>query len=251
MKLSISVKNGGAIACMAGLVAFTGSCLATAASGAGWENDISIYGWLSDISGETKSGQEFTYDIDDILDSMEMVFMGNYEGRINKWSIIADVVYLDVSDDGTTNSPAGSLTGDIDLTTWVLSGGVGYDVIQSDQARLAVVAGVRYLDLELETDLSVGGTQVNANSGSQDLLDGTIGLRGFVKLGEGWFLPYYADVGTGDSDVSYQLFGGIGYKFSWGDVRVGYRHLYIEMEDDKVMSDLTVSGPIIGVGFKF
>jgi hypothetical protein len=41
-------------------------------------------------------------------------------------------------------------------------------------------------------------------------------------LNEHWYLPYYADIGTGDSDLTWQLFGGIGYMFNWGDIKLGY-----------------------------
>ena len=31
-----------------------------------------------------------------------------------------------------------------------------------------------------------------------------------------WFVPYYADIGTGQSDFTWQAIGGIGYAFSGG-----------------------------------
>ncbi len=251
MNLLSSLHRGLGIAGMAGLVTFTGTTMAASVNASDWENEVAIYGWFSDISGTVANGTEWTYDIGDIVDSMEMVFMGNYEGRINKWSFLVDLVYLDVSDDSQVNAPAGSALADADLTTWVVHGTVGYDVMATDAGRMAVVGGVRYLDLELESDLSVGGTQVSSNSGSQDGLDVLVGIRGHINLNNNWFIPYHADIGTGDSDVSYQLFAGVGYQFSWGDIRVGYRYLDIEMDDDKLMSDLTVSGPIAGVAFRF
>lgn len=218
---------------------------------ADWQNEITIYGWFSDISSTLYDGSDYTYDVDDILDDLEMIFMGGYEGRFGKWSFIGDVVYMDVSNQADTTVPAGQAKVDLDLSSWVVSAAVGYDVVQSDMGRLALVGGIRYLDIEVESDLSLQGMQVHDSSGSQDLLDGTIGIRGYISLPDNWYLPYYADLGTGDSDMSYQLFGGIGYRFSWGDVRLGYRYLCIEMEDDSLMTDLTLSGPVAGIGFRF
>lgn len=251
MNIFPSITRGVSTAAITGLIFISGSGYSTPAYGGDWQNEFTVYGWLSDISGEVKNGTDFTYNIDDIVDSMQMVLMGGYEGRINRFSVIGDMVYLNVGNEEDVAIPAGSATADVDLTSLVISGAVGYDLVQSDEVRLSVVAGLRYLDMELESDLTVGGTEVPAASGSQDMLDGTIGIRGYFAFGDNWFLPYYADVGTGDSDISYQLFGGVGYQFGWGDVRVGYRHLCVEMEDEKLMEDLTISGPIIGMGFRF
>lgn len=248
MKKFVLLKCILALSTVAGMF---GSAFTNNAAAADWQNEITVYGWFSDISGTLYDGTEYTYEVEDIVDDLEMIFMGNYEGRIGKWSFMGDVVYLDVGDQADTTVPAGAATADLDLSSWVLSAGVGYDLVQSKKGRLAIVGGLRYLDLEVESDLTIQGTQVSDASGSQDLLDGTIGLRGYISLGKSWYLPYYADVGTGDSDVSYQLFAGIGYQFGWGDIRLGYRHLCIEMEDDKVMQDMTISGPVLGIGFRF
>jgi hypothetical protein len=63
-------------------------------------------------------------------------------------------------------------------------------------------------------------TQLTEVSGSEGLLDGIIGMRGYFMLGDNWSIPYYADIGTGGSDLTWQLFGAIGYRFSWGDIRL-------------------------------
>jgi hypothetical protein len=221
------------------------------ASASGWENEVTVYGWLSNISGTLFEDTAYSYDVDDIVGSMEMVFMGGYEGRYDRWSFVVDAVYVDVGDESDTRLPVGLAAVEIDLSSWILSAGIGYDVVQSSSTRIAVIGGLRYLDLELDSQIALHGIQVSNSSGSQDLLDGTLGLRGYISLSNNWYLPFYADIGTGDSDVSYQLFGGIGYQFDWGDIRVGYRHLCIEMDEDKIMKDMTVSGPVFGVGFRF
>lgn len=41
---------------------------------------------------------------------------------------------------------------------------------------------------------------------------------------------------------------GIGYAFSWGDVTLSYRHMYIDMPGD-LIEKTTLSGPQLGVAF--
>ena len=88
-------------------------------------------------------------------------------------------------------------------------------------------------------------------SKSDEQLDGIVGLRGKIQLNENWYLPYHADIGTGDSDLTLQLFAGIGYRFGWGDIKLGYRYLKYELDDDALLEELEVYGPLLGVGFRF
>jgi hypothetical protein len=220
-----------------------------------WINELTIYGWLANINGTIplpgENTLDISYDAEDILSNLEGILMGGYEARYQKFSFIADLIYMSVNGDGSLPTGSGIATADLDITSYVITGGVGYELMNTEKGVLSVVGGLRWLDLEVETDLTRNGFPVSSNSGSQDLLDGLIGVRGAFKINEKWFLPYYADIGTGDSDYSYNLFAGIGYAFGWGDVRLGYRHLSITMEDEAFMEDMTLSGPVLGVGFRF
>ncbi len=48
-------------------------------------------------------------------------------------------------------------------------------------------------------------------------------LRGPLYIfgaGHAWSVPYYLDVGTGDSDLTWQGLLGLAYSFGWGDLGV-------------------------------
>ena len=53
------------------------------------------------------------------------------------------------------------------------------------------------------------------------------------------------------SRFTWQAFAGVGYRYSWGDVILGYRHLAYDFHSEKPISDLKLSGPILSVGFTF
>lgn len=226
------------------LLLFCWTNTAAAEEADSWQHELTIYGWLTDIGGTVHapgapgSGQDFAVDLSDIIDSLEFAMMGTWASKKGKWSIVGDVVYSDVGD--SSNGV------EVDVATWLLNGGIGYDLMQSDGSTLAVVGGVRYLNIEPE--LQVGKFSKSASDG---FLDGMIGLRGTISFNENWYLPYYADIGTGASDFSYNLFAGIGYRFGWGDIRLGYRYLGFEMDDDDLVQDMNLSGPVMGVGFTF
>jgi hypothetical protein len=44
---------------------------------------------------------------------------------------------------------------------------------------------------------------------------------------------------------------GIGYSFRWGDALLAYRHLYYDQKGDKLLQDISFSGPALAVSFRF
>ncbi len=228
-----------------------------------WQNELTLYLWLPSIDGDLKytppgDGGDVLIDTSDILDSLNMTFMGNFVTQYNKWSFGMDVIYLDLNNDKDTTTFRGGVPvnvhADLNLQGWMLSGLVGYDVVQNDRVRLAAIGGLRYFTIDSDTDLSLFGSgpldPQTSLSHSADLVDAVVGVRGSIMLSEHLFLPYYADIGAGDSDLTYQLYTGIGYMFSWGDVKLGYRYLKYD-QDDKFLQDFEFYGFMMGVGFRF
>jgi hypothetical protein len=241
-----------------GAIMFVALCLCTITSTQAadtWQNEIAIYGWLAGIDGTTKfpagSGPDTSVDASEILDNLNMIFMGGYEGKYGKWSIITDLIYMDIG--GSADKPLllGAKSVDLDIKSWIVNAGVGYELVQSDRGTLSVVGGVRYLGLDVDVNLGIMDNSLVERSGSDGMVDGIIGMRGYLSLSDKWYLPYYADIGAGSSELTWQLFGGVGYRFGWGDIRLGYRYLSYDLDDHKVMEDLKLSGPLLGVGFKF
>ena len=228
---------------------------ATAQAANGWQNEVTLYGWYAGIGGTVQApsgaASDFSVDASDILDDLEFMLMADYVGRYERWSVIVDFVYMDVGDSANIPTRAGSANVDLNVSSYLVNGGFGFDVWRGDNGVLSVVGGVRYLSLDVDYDASVQGMMLLSSSRSDSLTDGFVGLRGQVRFNDKWFLPYYADIGTGGSDVSYQLYAAIGYRFGWGDIRFGYRYIGIEMDDDMIMDDLQLSGPVLGVGFRF
>ena len=64
-------------------------------------------------------------------------------------------------------------------------------------------------------------------------------------------MPYYLDVGTGNSDLTWQALAGIGYSFKWGEMIAAWRYLDYEMPSDKRIADMNFSGPAVGAVFRW
>ena len=92
---------------------------------------------------------------------------------------------------------------------------------------------------------------MNGYSKSETLWDGIVGVKGRIALTDTWYSPYYLDVGTGDSSLTWQVMAGVGYAFDWGDLTLTYRHLSYDQSGDKLIQNLSFSGPAMGMNFRF
>lgn len=238
------------------LTAFALACTAALAQGSQADDSsrykLAVYLWAADIDGQTWSDRSVQISFSELSENLDLAFMGSFEARISKWSVMADVVYMDVSaDDAGTVSPLGiPVSADVGMTGWVVNVNAARNVVDGDRGRVNVLFGPRYFDL----DNSLTATIANQSSefGTNDTVwDGVVGVRGDVRLPKQWFLGYYLDIGTGDSDFTWQGFAGGGYGWKSVDVAIGYRYLSWEFDADSNFEDLAFSGPILGAAFKF
>ena len=190
--------------------------------------------------------------------------MGMMTARKDKFSLLVDVIYMNIVDDSDYSLFSGplkqvslSLT-NVEMEAWVVTPAAAYTVVDSNRLQLDLLAGARYLYIETEIKLREQGpltTREASPSESNHVWDGIIGARGNVKVTEQWALPFHFDVGTGDTDLTWQAFGGVGYKFSNMDLVAGYRHLEWEFDDSDtggdIFNDLYISGPVVGLRYFF
>jgi hypothetical protein len=229
-----------------------------------WQFTGTLYLWAAAINGETSGGAEFAIDFDTLLDNLDMAFMGSVEARRGPWSVLADAVYLNVGADkgGTLNVPVApdfAVPVDVDVGVktrgWVINLLGAYTVFASARGSLDVLAGVRYLELKPAFDLKVGVPGIGGVALARSVLetdwDGVVGVKGQVRLGDSWYLPYYADVGTGQSDLTWQVFGGVGYTFDWGEVALVYRHMSWDFGSHHPLDHASFSGPAAAVSWHF
>ena len=83
--------------------------------------------------------------------------------------------------------------------------------------------------------------------------DAIVGLKGIYRFGENgrWNVPFYVDVGAGDSDLTWQAAIGIGYSFHWGDLIAMWRYLDYNFKSGEPINDMTFNGPMFGVKFRW
>lgn len=239
-----------------------------------WQFGAMLYGWFPSLSGTTTfppqvASTDVSVDSDDILSNLEFVFMGTFEARKGRWGAFTDVIYMDLGGSksqtrefslGGAGVPAdvsGNLDYDIKGWVWTLAG--EYRVVADPGAGVDLFAGARYLDVEQTLDYrlegAVDGIPVADRSGRRRVdagnWDGIVGAKGRLSFGteRAWFVPWYVDVGTGESDLTWQAMGGLGYEFKWGDVVAAWRYLDYRIGED--IDRITFSGPAIAFAFRW
>jgi hypothetical protein len=228
-----------------------------------WQFAAAIYLWGADISGQTVRGSDVEVGFSDLLDNLEMAFMGAFAARKNNWSFLTDVVYMDLGADKTVDLsvPIGAIqvpvttSAGLDLQGLVLHFAAGYGLYSEGKSRLDLIGGVRYVDLDTELFLelqSLGPDQSRTISDSLTAWDGIVGLKGHASLGERWYMPYYVDVGAGDSELTWQASAGIGFRAgSVWDLALVYRHLEWDFDSTRLIDDFNISGSMLGVNFRW
>lgn len=62
-----------------------------------WEYAGAVYLWGAGIGGRTLGGSEVEVGFSDLVDNLELAFMGAFSARKNDWSILTDVIFMDIS----------------------------------------------------------------------------------------------------------------------------------------------------------
>jgi hypothetical protein len=242
-----------------------------------WHGSIQPYGWLPGISAQTRyqlpnnGGTVEQKSNNSIFDYLSGAFMLDGTVRKGDWGFYGDVDWVKFSDEeGRFTNIGGQRFGanaNLD-TRWNMKGGMVtlaglYTLAHGQQGYIDLVFGARYLWLKgnLNWNFSLTGNRGNldiADSGhlsnQTHVTDGIVGIRGRWSpfAGSNWFFPYYADIGAGGSDNTYQLMVGVAYGFHWGDIALNYRDVeYKKSSGNEFLKSVELSGPALSLTWHF
>ena len=255
-----------------------------------WKFSITPYLWLPSVTGDLNYGPpprgggspNVTVDASKLLEDLNFAAMFAGSAQKGQWLLLTDFMYLDLSGaqskihsvdlnpgsgpiNVSTASLSGKVTGDIKGTVWTFGG--GYSFIQEPKAHLDLLAGVRYLGLEIKTNWNLnatvtgngplGDTATFSRAGSveqkENIWTPILGARGRFTFGDSnWFGQAYLDAGGNSSTFTWQGAAGVGYGYKWGEILLDYRYLYYSQNGNKDLIDnMSFGGPALGATFHF
>lgn len=249
---------------------------AGAQSGDAWQFAGTIYGYFPTLGGKTTfpqptDGTSVTIDANKVLEDLKFVFMGSLDARKGRWGAFTDVIYMDLgnSTSGTRDFTLGGhdLPADVqanvsyDLKGWAWTLAGTWVAIDTPEHVMQVLGGARLLKLDpkvtWELTGDVGSIRLPGRAGSLEAddryWDAVVGAKGRLFFGaeRRWFAPYYVDVGTGESKLTWQAMAGLGYSFGSWDLFAAWRYLDYEFKSSSKVENLDFNGPGVAVQFRW
>lgn len=230
--------------------------LPTVGQAENWQYTTTLYGWLPGLDTSIGTGFgdfESSSSGSDVLSNLEGVFMGTFEAQTGRWGLVTDLLYVDLSD--TRSTPFGALfaSGRLDVTATAASVYATYRFSHSNTAVYDVAVGLRYFDVETTVSLTAGSLSAQSSTLGDDWIEPVIALRGNWKLSDNWSASAFADFGSSESSSeTWQILGTLNYSINEKlAVRFGYRHMDINRAVGSSKIDIALSGPVIGLSYRF
>ena len=214
------------------------------------EFGFEAYLLMPTIQQTTVNGDRVLITFGDILKNLD--FTAQIRGTVQKGRFFgaADMLYLDMS---TSQRHKGEflgqpITGKLELgvKSWVLNFIGGYELIDNEKRKFGITAGARYLDLTLDTTVKLQDLKRKESRGG-DVWDAIVGFRGRHNYSDGHYFNYYADVGGGESKLTWQAMVNFAYDYKKFTGIIGYRYLKWNFKNDSAaLDDMRVHGPYLG-----
>ena len=219
-----------------------------------WKHEVAPYMWGAAMDGAATVGT-LSADVDvsfgDILDNLEMGFMGLYRASRGPLSITVDGIYMGLG--GSGRGPAGYVKADVDLDQSALEVDVGYEVME----RLVVFGGLRYNDLSVDIK-TTGPLGTRSSGGDEDWIDPVVGAHYTIPFADKWSFTMRGDIGGFGigSDFAWQGVGTLRWQTSERFGVLGaYRYIDMDYDNGETSNyfeyDMAMSGPALGVVFTF
>ncbi len=231
---------------------------AAMAQNADWSYKATIYLWVPGLSAEIETFNFGTVEVgpkggSDLLESLDMAFMGTFAATHDKWTFAGDLMYASLS--STTPAPFGALyesaTVSEDLSAF--SGYALYRVYGNNGLNVDLGAGFRNFNLGL--DVSVVGVALPDENFSIDdaWTDPLIAAKIAIPFNDRFSLQSFADYGgTSDTGTTWQVYAGVEYAFSpaWS-TQLGYRFMNISRDVKGRDVSLDLDGAVLAVSYTF
>ena len=207
------------------------------------------YVWGPEI-GTDATDPSIDVEFSDVIDKLEMAFLGHVEAQDDTFGGFVDVVFMGLGDN--VSRPAADLNADFDVSLLDLA--AVWSPAAERYSGIEAFSGLRYIAVKFDlvvdpVPAALPTLETGIDDGYTDFL---LGGRYVAPINDSWRLFFSADVSGGDTEGTWSV-GGYGvYRNGAHRFYAGYRHFDLEIEDrgGKQVST-TFSGPILGYGFAF
>lgn len=229
-------------AVVAGILVFGNAVVHASDNEPRWRYVIAPYTWGTSIDGTIGANQrevDVSADFSDIVEFVDIAGALRFEA-IKQWGFFGDVWFANLSDDEDT--PLGKA--EVSFDQMIAEAGLLY----AFRPDVTGYFGARHQDLDGEIGIPIIGTR----GVDRNWTDAIVGVRYTPAFGNKWEGILRADVGAGDSDLTWLAEAGVGYRFSdsWSG-QLAYRHLYTDLDAGDFRWDVAQEGFGLAVTYRF
>jgi hypothetical protein len=245
------------------------SCsLAKAETAADWEWNFAPYLWGPSASLDVTVHNDPVISADasfqDLLHKTDFAGSFHFEGQCQHAGFFVDVMWLNLGADQTSSArpplPGGTQT-TVDVNIGLYEA-AGFYRVAGKARGLDLIFGARMFDYRSRLDATIP-PPVNAKISrgtDKNFIDAFGGVRYLTPIGKRWDFLIRGDVGTGETDLSWNALASFGVRLGKTDLynlRFGWHHMELDVSDDdnplhvETESNLTLTGPFFAFAMKF
>jgi len=235
-----------------------------------WRFEVTPYLWAPAVTASLSYKDRYINTAqlsqNNVISNLKSGAMIAAEAHYGNWGIFGDIVSATLQKSGGANVALATRYGPVptqlaDKATLQhnqITSGITYTVFNNENAYVDGLLGVRYISGTTTLSLSASALGESAgivDSTSASTTDPIVGFKGRYRIADStWYVPFYADVGSGggSTNITWQGILGVGKSFEkWIDASLAYRYVYYDMKNGGVLEKATFKGPQLAVTFKF
>lgn len=225
---------------------------------------VTPYLWAAGIEGHVSPFERgptipIEKPFSEIWDDLNFGGFVNVWGRYESFVFSADVMYVDTTDAKSFGPlppplpPIPSAEAEVDTQQFTATLQGGYRVIDAPSFTLDALGGVRFWHIANDVSVEAGPISLQYDE-DFGWADPVIGARAFLRITDKLSLQAQADYGGFDvgAEETWQVLATANYVLSdHFSISGGYKVLNVNYDDDGHVFDTTLSGPVLGVTWRY
>ncbi len=244
--------------------------------GADWAFQATGYLWATGLNGNISPFRRaptlhVEKSFSDVMEDLNFGGFLNVWGRYDRFVLSGDIMYVDTTDSkaagplpalqipGLPTLPAGAaIDADVDTQEFMATLQAGYRIVDADGFSLDALAGARFWHISNEVAVTASHPLIGSVSATHKesfgWIDPVIGARAFFGLTDKLSVQAQVDIGGfgAGSDLTWSALATVNYIFTDTlSVSAGYKVLDVDYSDDGYVFDSRLSGPVMGLTYRF
>lgn len=218
-----------------------------------WRFQLTPYVWFSGLSGDIRPIENgptasTSLSFSDVLDDLDSAFFLAGSARKGRWVLFGDMTWASLSRESAL-LPGVDIEGKLRQRS--LTAAAGYQVVQEPTQQLDLLIGAR--TWRIDAEVNVSALSVNASE-TERWVDPVLMTRWRSQWSPHWTTLLHADIGGFGvgADSTWQLIATANYQINhYIFASAGYRHLALDRDDQGTRLDVEMSGPLVGLTYRF